>query len=273
MKVKMSHITEDSFLMAIPAEIRMMIYQYLLDDDGQKTIAIRNRPRSGSSTNTLQVKQSLRSNYHVLERSIMRRSYETTYGLVGTRTMHPAFMAVNRKIREEASHYLYGKHSFHFARDLEAVVPFFTDKTSCTLQLVREITLHKRVSLNAVETDSGDWTAICRFLKVMPNLVKMKLVMEGSRPRRPWDGPQELSVSDLRLLHATRHDCLDWARELAELNMLEEVEITTSSMYPMPEPQTNSALVYAAFAGSIETSLVEFLKSDLNIPAVAVRGV
>jgi hypothetical protein len=258
--------------MAIPAEIRMMIYQYLLDNDGKKTIAIRNRPRRAFSANTQEVDSSLRSKYHVLERSIVRRSYETTYGLAGPRKMHPAIMAVNRQIREEASHYLYGKHSFHFARDLEAVVPFFFDKTTCTLEFVQEIVMHKRLGLSTADTDSGDWAATCRFLKVLPNLSKLKLVMEGSRPRGPWDGPQELSVSDLRFLYATRHECLEWARELAELDMLEQVEITTSSMYPVSEPQTHSALVYAAFANSIETSLVDFLRSDLKIPAIAVSG-
>lgn len=202
----------------------------------------------------------------------MRRSYETTYGVPSTSAinMHPAILAVNRKIREEASYFLYGRHSFHFGCDLEAIVPFFEDKMACTLSLVREITLHKRTPGSTIETDPCDWGAICRLLQALPNLGKLRIIMEAGQPRQEWDGPKELSVSDLRFLYATRHDCLDWARELAELDMLKQVEII-ASMRPIPEPQTNSTLIYAAFSASIETSLVEFLKTELNIPAVAGR--
>lgn len=197
----------------------------------------------------------------------MRRSYETTYGLAGACDMHPAILAVNRKIREEASYYLYGHHSFHFGRDLEAIVPFFTDKTATTLQLVREITLHKRTPSHAMDIDSCDWPAICRLLKALPNLSKLRLIMEGGQPRQEWGGPKGLSVSDLRFLYTTRHDIIEWVRDLAELDRLQEVEIC-ASMRPISAPRTNSTLIYAAFSASIETSLVDFLSAELNIPAV-----
>lgn len=257
--------------MVIPPEVRMMIYHHLLDDGGQKTFAIRNRPRRCAETRAAQIKMLRRSNYHVLERSIMRRSYETTYGLAGASNMHPAILAVNRKIREEASYYLYGRHSFHFGRDLEAIVPFFSDKTAATLQLVREVTLHKSAPSNGMHGETCDWTAICRLLGELPNLSKLRLIMEGGQPRHEWGGPKELSVSDLRFLYTTRHDIIEWARDLAELDKLEQVEIR-SCMRPIAEPQTNSTLVYAAFSASIETTLVDFLNMELNIPAVAASG-
>ncbi|CAM1507427.1 Fc.00g070680.m01.CDS01 [Cosmosporella sp. VM-42] len=262
-------MAEEPIFLRIPAEIRMLIYEYLLDNGGSRSIAIRNKSRF--EFQSCQKKQ--RSVYHIMERSFGRMSYETTYCVDSDHddlTMHTSIMCINRKIREEASHYLYGMHSFHFGEDLEAVVPFLDDKTPKTRDLVREITLYKR-SPTTVEPNSYDWAAICRFLKNVRKLNKLTLVIEGGRPRRAWDGPQELSVSDFRLLYATRHESLEWARELASVKTIGEVEIV-ADIHHLPDPQNNMMLVLAAFSASIETSLVDFLREDLGIPARVGKG-
>ena len=258
-------VAEPPFLQ-LPVELRMMIYEYLFDTGSQENvISIRNKARRMSqASKKLKVK---RSAYHILERNFVRRSYKTTYCHEDEESeMHPAVLAVCRKLRAEASHYLYGMHAFHFGPDLEAVVPFLGDRTPYTIGLVREITLHKRGIPNMVDSDSYGWSATCRFLQSLPKLLRLRLVIEGGRPRLPWDGPQELSVSDLKLLYMTRHESMEWARELADVKVIEHVEIS-AQMQPIPQPKTTEMLIYAAFSASIETTLVEFLKSELGINA------
>jgi hypothetical protein len=251
----------------IPAEIRMLIYDLLLDNSGQKTIAIRNQRREKPKEVPGRPKALRRSSYNVLERTFYCRAYEATYGLASSADLHPAILAVNRRVRQEASHHLYGRHAFHFGEDLEAVGPFIEDKTWSTRALVRDITLHKSGLASTAKTDSCDWGSICRSLGALPKLRKLRLVIEGGLPRREWEGPQELSVSDLRLLYATRHEVLEWVRDLAQVGTLEELEIVASRT-AVPTPTNNTTFIFAAFSASIETSLIEFL-NELDIPAVA----
>ena len=260
-------MAEEPFLLRVPPELRMLVYEYLLDTEGHRELSIRNLPRQQAAKSDFKTKH--RSSYHVLEHKFTCWSYETTYGLETPCEMHTAIMAVNRQVREEASHYLYGRHSFHFGYDLGAAVSFLEDMTPSTRHLIREITLHKRGQASATATtDSCDWVAICRRLKGMRGLEKLRLVMDGGRPRRDWQGPRELSVSDLRLLYATRHESLEWARDLSQVDKVGQVEIV-AQMHPMAEPNTSAMLIYAALSASIETSLVEFLRTELGIPVIA----
>lgn len=255
---------ESSILLRLPREIRVMIYEYLLDMDSTRNIVIHNRPKSHKSK---MGGSQRRSAYHVQERSLHRPLYQTTYGYNGDKELHPAIMAVNRRLRQEVAHYLYGMHSFHFGSDIEAVVPFLRDLTSTTQSIIKEITVHKSAPCNAVAVGDAAWPSICKFLGTLPRLRKLTIMVEGGQPRDSWDGPKELSVSDIRLLYATRNECLEWARLLADVSAVEEVEIV-ADMKHMAPPTTSSALIYAAFSASIETTFVEFLKTDLGIPAV-----
>ncbi|KAH6970818.1 hypothetical protein BKA56DRAFT_635858 [Ilyonectria sp. MPI-CAGE-AT-0026] len=261
---------EHPFFMRIPAEIRMMIYKHLLDNGASNKISIRNKSRWEYQANDL---KSLRSHYHIMERSFAKMSFQTTYCADSDcdRSMHTAIMQINRKVREETSQYLYGRHSFHFGEDIEAVVPFLDDKMPQTRDLVKELSLYKRSPTNTGEPDSLDWASVCRFLRNSAGLDKLTLVIEGGRPRVPWDGPQSLTVSDFRLLYSTRHESLEWARELASVKTIGEVEIVPDIHY-LPDPQSNMMLVLAAFSASIETSLVDFLRDDLGIPARVGKG-
>ncbi|VUC22449.1 unnamed protein product [Clonostachys rosea] len=220
----------------IPAEIRMLIYGYLLDNSGQKTIAIRNQRREKPKEEPGRPKALRRSSYNVLERTFFCQAYEATYGLANSADLHPAILAVNRRVREEASHHLYGRHAFHFGEDLEAVGPFIEDKTWSTRALVKEITLFKSGLASTAKTDSCDWGSICRSLGTLPKLRKLRLVLE-------------------------------WVRDLAQVGTLEELEIVASRTW-VPAPTNNTTFIFAAFSASIETSLIEFL-NELDIPATA----
>lgn len=250
-------IMDDAPLMRIPPEVRMLIYPYLLNAThrSQSTIAIRNQLRPPTTS----LKKKRRTSYYVLERTLTLPCYKTTYGLITPPAgMHTAIMCVNRQIREEASHFLYGRHEFHFGADLEAVTPFLEDKTGSTRGLIRDVSLRRRIGVGVLEGDGCVWTSMCRSLRTLPSLRKVTLIIEGGQPDRPWDGPSELSVSDLRLLYATRHESLQWVRELVKVDMA-ELEIM-ADIESIPEPKTSEMLVFAALSGSIEGSLVEWLR-------------
>lgn len=200
----------------------------------------------------------------------MRASYATTYCLVPSSSeLHPAILSVNWQLREEASHYLYGSHEFQFTHGLEPVIPFLDDMTATTRELIQSITLRKRGMLCVMESsDSPRWDLICQRLQKLPNLKKLRLILEVGLPRNDWEGPQTLAVSDLRLLYSTHHESLQWLRDLAGLKGLEQLEVIADRQ-PMAQPQTNSMLIFAALSNSIETSLVDFLRTDLGLPATS----
>ncbi|CEJ83093.1 hypothetical protein VHEMI03121 [[Torrubiella] hemipterigena] len=263
-------MTQSSPLLTVPVEIRYMVYQYLLDAGKERRITIQNKPGLPLSRNFDHFGNKRRTPYYVQGKAMDRRVYETTYALADDTDVqiHPAILAVNRKLRREASEYLYGRHSFHFGDHIEAVAPFLRDMTSPTLDLLKEITIRKRAPLRGLETDSSSWLNICKLISTLPRLRKLRLIVEGGCPTRPWDGPQMLNVSDIKLLHATRHECLDWVTGLGLLRSVEEVEICAELGFMM-EPTTSPALIYAALSASIETTLVEYLRVEMGISATA----
>lgn len=71
-------------------------------------------------------------------------------------------------------------------------------------------------------------------------------------------------VSDIQLLWLTKHDLPDWVSSMEHLIGIDEVEIVPEIRYLAP-PKTTTALLYAAFSKSIDTSFLEFLRSDLHL--------
>jgi hypothetical protein len=120
------------------------------------------------------------------------------------------------------------------------------------------------------ESAKYDWTKVCQYLGSLGRLRKLRLVVEGGRPKDEWDGPKELLVSDLRLLCRAKHDVVDWVTDLGQAaRLIEEVEIVPRVGYLVP-PKTTSMVLYAALSASLSSSLVEFLRSDLDLQVVAV---
>ncbi|GJC92593.1 hypothetical protein ColKHC_01419 [Colletotrichum higginsianum] len=243
---------DQSPLMRIPAEIRIMIYEHLLDDGGEKRLAVRNKAMHQLPAGIL--KTYRRTPYRIIERSLHRQCFETTYHLASASrtTMHPAIMAVNRQIHRETSHMLYGLHGFDFGGDIEAVVPFLRDLTPASRAMVREVTVRKDGPMYYCESDRLDWANMCKYLRGLDKMI----------PRADGDvgGPQRLGVSDLRLLALIKHDSMEWVAELRKL------EIVPRMRY-LAAPGTTATLLFAAFSASIDTALVEFLRTDCGLPA------
>ncbi|KAF6830890.1 autophagy-related protein 3 [Colletotrichum plurivorum] len=262
---------EQSPLMRIPAEVRLMIYEHLLDDGGEKRLSIRNKAMHQISAGALS--KYRRSPYRIIERSFHRQCFETTYHFSTKTKMHPAIMAVNRHIHRETSHMLYGLHGFDFAGDIEAVVPFLRDLTPRSRALIREITIRKDGPMYYCESDRLDWVNMCKYLRGLDKMIpKLRIVVEGGRPTGEWEGPQELGASDLRLLALIKHESMDWIAELQKIEGMEELEIVPHMRY-LPKPSTTATLLFAAFSASIHAGLVEYLRTDCKLPAKAAPSV
>lgn len=103
---------------------------------------------------------------------------------------------------------------------------------------------------------------MCRYLSNTDAVKKLKIVMECGRPAQPWEGVQELSKSDIRLLSLIGHDTLEWVTDLTQVKNLESLDIVPDVKY-LPVPKSPSMVVYAALSASIEQGLLEFLRSEM----------
>ncbi|KAJ3472488.1 hypothetical protein NLG97_g10951 [Lecanicillium saksenae] len=250
----------ESSLLRLPREIRLMIYDNLLQIEGP--IAIGNKPRAGAGPQR-------RSAYYAQEKRFNRGLYKTTYAIQDESRIDTGLFTVNRCLRYEYTSYLYGRHGFRFG-DMEAVVPFLRDMSLSTLQLLQSITIHKKRPLRSASDDTF-WKLTCDFLRTAPPLRHLKVVLQGGQPRKEWDGPRNLTTSDLRLLYATRNECLQWVRQLQNVQAT-EIELA-ADIVPTLQPTTSEALILAAFSGSIETTLAEFMRTELGMPVrEGVRG-
>ncbi|KAI0126048.1 hypothetical protein BJ170DRAFT_458931 [Xylariales sp. AK1849] len=252
---------DDSAFMRAPAEVRMMIYNYLFIDNGSRTLCI----RSGGAGKVPKTEQRIRSRYYVVDQTIHRRCHETTYQLAGENVYFcAALMHVNRRIYEETSYMVYGKHSFDFGRDIEAVEPFLTDITPFNRHLIREISLYKSAPILHCGSDRCEWRNVCRFLQSNDTIKKLRLVVQAGRPSKQWDGPKEFSVSDFKLLADLKHESLDWICELAQVQGIQELEVLSDVHY-CPPPTSTGMLIFAAISASIERGLAEFLRMQLKL--------
>lgn len=279
---------------------------------GYETTYVHHHPPSTTNTTTTTTSTTTANNTKAGTEEKEQEGKVTEKGASQKREIHPSILSVNKLIHREASQRLYARSSFRFAADVEALVPFLSDLTPWTRSLVREISLRKRGGASAgacasADSDAGEWARLCAYLlgqrrEGVMRLRRLDVVVEGGKPRcgissnsgdnsgaqgtghgnGTWEGPKELSVSDLRLLYATRHDSMEWVRDLAGAGrffageaveeeaaaaVAEEVRVR-ASLAPVAEPKTNAMLVHAAFSGSIETALVDFLR-ELGVPATS----
>ncbi|KAK9780898.1 hypothetical protein SCAR479_02084 [Seiridium cardinale] len=246
--------------MSVPPEVRGLIYDYLFDNAGNKSLLI----RSASAGKLPFQNGQIRTRYHVLDRSLHRRCYETTYQLATEDAYFcAALMRVSRQLYNETSYLIYGKHCFDFGGDIEAVEPFLTDLTPGSRHLIKEVSLYKRGPIPMYENDRSEWRSVCRVLQAMGVVKKLRLVVQGGKPSVEWHGPKEFTAEDFRLLAELKHESLDWVNELAQVK-IEELEVLPDVHY-FPPPTCTNMLVFAAFSASIERGLTEFLRSQLRL--------
>lgn len=236
-----------------------MIYGLLFDDKGNKTLEFRNE-----QSEKYQRRQSppFRTSYNVIGRDLVRQSKSTTYRVVSDIAMHTSVMGVNRKIYEETSYMLYSTHSFSFDRDIEAIAPFFGDLRVETRPFVHEISLLKQGFVYSRDYDRCEWKEVCNFLKDNMQLSSLKLVVEGGRPSRGWDGFPLFSAGDFRTMSKLRHEPLEWVWELLAIEGIRNLEIG-SEIHHCPPTHSNGMQFFAAFSASIEDGFTDFLRAEL----------
>lgn len=295
----------ESFFLNIPFDIRLQIYSYLLPDGGaQKRFYIAHYPNT-----PLNLEAKKRSKYYTTT-ALQRRYYETTYRLVcpttkslqnsssnninagdGSETTKGAYtqiMAVNRQIYGETSYYLYAGRSFDFGTNIEAVSAFLSDLLPPTRQLITEVRVRKRGGpggFYAGLSDNVAWKRMCDTLGSMkgedreekdqkqkqPLLQTLAVEVEGRKPKESWEGPQELTVHDFRLLSGLRTECLEWITALAavakavrHLRVIPKVFESSA----IPKPECTESILFAAFSASLTRGgFMAFLRDDLGLPA------
>lgn len=188
--------SQSSLLLSVPAEIRLHIYSFLLNDGNEQWLQVRNKPpyrdkspkapaaeatgQEQKPQDTAPPRRRSSTTYHVMERTSMfhRRCHKTTYYLAplapaadGSDTdeegvMHVAILSVCRQTYHEGSEALYGRHGFDFGTHIEAVVPFLQDRTPYTASLLRTISVHKLGPMPCLGSTSEhhEWSYMCRFL-------------------------------------------------------------------------------------------------------------
>lgn len=252
----------ESAFMRAPAEVRMLIYSYLFDDGGNSRLSLGIAgPEQFPKTD-----RRIRSRFHVMEnRPVQRRSYETTYFLQ-TKGVEfcAALMRVNRTVYEETSMLVYARHAFDFGANYAVVQPFLSDLTPGSRALIGEMGLHKRGPFSSYEGDRAEWSRVCRFLQRECCIKKLRLVVQCGRPSRAWDGPREMTAAEFKLLADLKHESMEWATELAQVDGIEDVEVLPDIVY-CPAPENSTMMVFAALTASMEKGLTEFLRSQLKL--------
>lgn len=239
-----------------------MIYSFLFDDHNERTFEIRNQDPESYKRRDPHV----RTQYRVLGRDLVRQSNATTYHLITDVELHVSIMRVNRKVYEETAHVLYGNRAFSFGRDIEAIVPFFSDMMQRTRPVIDEISLVKQGSVYARDYDRCEWSSVCDFLKDHMQLGSLKLTVEGGRPSLGWEGLPKYSASDFKTLSNVRYEPLEWVWELLSIKGIRNLEVV-SEIHHCPPSHSSAMAFFAAFSSSIEKGFAEFLRSELVVGA------
>ena len=247
-----------SYFDRLPGEIRIMIYALLLQDNGNQVIEIRNeRPEQYKRKS-----QILRSTYNIVEHTLHRQSRLTTYTTTSNIDMHTSIMQVNRKVYEESAHMLYGTHVFSFGRDIEAIVPFFSDLTVQTRPLVTDMALTKQGAVFSRDYDHCEWDEMCNFLRRNMAIKTLNLTIEGGKPIGGWEGYSVLSADDFGSYLKVRYEPLEWVWQLLTVKGIRRLEIQKTVMQ-IPRAHSNAMNFYAAFSASVEEGFSEFLRGEL----------
>jgi hypothetical protein len=180
--------------------------------------------------------------------------------------MHTSIMGVNRQIHEETSYLLYGRHTFSFGRDIEAIVPFFSDIMKDNRPLVHEISLVKQGSVYCRDYDRCEWSNVCEFLQKDMQIRCLVLVVEGGRPSLGWDGLPKYSVSDFKTLSSVKYEALEWVWELLSIRGVLKLDVK-SEIHHCPPSHSSAMAFFAAFSASIESGFTEYLREELLIEA------
>ncbi|KUJ07568.1 uncharacterized protein LY89DRAFT_357804 [Mollisia scopiformis] len=251
-------MADESPFMRIPSEIRLMIYELLFIDNSQRVFQIRNQdPETYKNQPHHQ-----RTGYRIIGRDLVRQSTPTTYTLVNDVELHTSIMRVNRKVYTETAHMLYSNRTFDFGRDIEAIVPFFSDLSKHTRPFIQEISLVKQGSVYSRDYDRCEWSGVCDFMREYMRVESLNLTVEGGRPSLGYAGLPEYSVQDFKTLESVAYEPLEWVWQLLSVKGIKKLEIE-SEIHHCPPSHSSAMAFFAAFSASIETGFADFLREEL----------
>ena len=243
-----------------------MIYEHLFQDGGQTIFEIRS---CDPEIYRRRKDPHRRTQYRVLGRDLARQSKATTYQLITNVDMHTSIMAVNHQIYAETAHVLYTNRSFSFGRDIEAIVPFFSDLSTSIRPMVQRLALVKQGSVYTRDFDRCEWANVCEFLRENMQVQSLHIVVEGGRPALGWDGLPEFNRSDFKTLQSVAYEPLSWVWELLTVRGIQNLEIG-SEIHRCPTSHSNAMAFFATFSAAIEGGFADFLRSEMVTTTVAV---
>lgn len=244
--------------MRVPVEMRLMIYNLLLDDGGNKTLTFGSEPPEIYKKRP----KPLRTSYYILGPGIQRRACLTTYTLGTPSTnLHTNILAVNRQIHDEASWLLYGQHTFDIGSATELVVPFLSDLTPKTRRLVQSLSLTKQPTVYSRDFDRCEWSNACAFLAQCMCLRKLSLRIIAGQPLRDWE-PTTYSAAEFKTLARAGYDSMGWVLELLAVKGLQEIDVVPDVQL-CPPPNSTAMHFFAAFSASIDSGFAQFLRDEM----------
>jgi hypothetical protein len=256
-----TRITQLPPFLNLPAEVRLQIYSYLIDDNDEKTFQIRSEdPKVYASRAVQQPHQ--RTGYRILAGVLYGQSKPTTYRLASTASLHTNVLAVNRQVSEEVVKILYGEHRFDFGDNIEAIVPFLSDLRPSTRALIQEVALTKKGSVFTRDFDSCEWHNACASIGQTLQLRKIELRVVGGKPLNGWDNIVQYTVQDFRTLASVRFEGLEWVREFIQIQSLNDLEVIPTIEH-CPPPRSTAMTFFAAFSASIDKGFTAYLREQM----------
>ena len=251
----------------VPAEVRLMIYKFLLSDHEDMTLRIRTEDSSIYERRKRQTRR--RSKFRYIADRMRSRSAESTYCLDRSPgSICSAILGVNRQIHTEASHVLYSEHTFDFGADIESILPFLQDLTPAAFSSIKRINIVKRSLPYTKDFDRCEWRNACAFISQNLQLEQLDLYVEGgipslaNKPAVNWEPKSSYSVADFAWIARLDEmdEDMDWMKHVVAIKDLKVLNVKALLQH-CPIPGSKAMAFFVKFSASIETGFAEYLRS------------
>lgn len=250
-------------LLQLPAEIRQIIYRYLLIPRQGETIKICTDSPAKCRVRDKANPHRRRTRFRAILDRVHPGSLETTYSANFRSEIHVAILSVCRQIHGEACHVLYSEHTFEFDLDIESIVPFLQDRTLFALASIRNISIAKRGLPYCRDFDHCEWRNACTFLAERMSLRSLSLRVVGGKPgparivSEELEPPKAWTVEDFESIMQSER--MEWARQFSDIRGLQTLSITTLLKH-CPPPRSEDMAFFTNFSTSIKTGFAPYLE-------------
>ena len=245
---------------SLPPEIRLDIYDLLLQSPCGETISIRTEdPADYEKRKPL---RRARTTYRIMSGRFRASSIETTYGLLTPCNISPAILRVNRQMHCEAVAVLYGSHVFDFGKDAEGVIPFLSDLTPAARASIKRVKLVQRALPYIKDFDRCEWRNLCAYLSSHLELTHLDLDILGGVPAGRWVAQDAYEKTDFTAI--SRFEGMEWVRQLAAIKGLRTLDVK-AHLEHCPPPQSNAMAFFVNFSASIEKGFADYLKEVMVV--------